>query len=320
MKIAYIGNFEPEHSTENHVKRAITNNAHDVVPYQERDVAMWDKLIEDLRFGTGIDFILWTRTVWDPPISYDKMRVMQDAARAAGVPTVSFHLDRWWGLNREREVRESPFFKNDLVITADGGHDDLFWANGTNHLWMSPGVSLDECERTPNVRPEFQHDIVFCGSSHGYHAEWSYRLELVRWLEGTFGTRLGVYPKDQPALRGQDLVDLYGSAKVMVGDSCLNGNITNYWSDRIPETLGRGGFLIHPHVPGIEDYYTDGEHLVLYELGNFGQLKELIEYYVANDAARNVIAAAGKAHVMQNHTYERRVEQVIAALQDRSLL
>lgn len=310
MKFGYLGNFEPEHSTESHVSRAIENNGDQVVRFQEHKVEEWDAAVARLSRSTDLETMLWTRTIWNPPISYDRMRQMQEAARSAGVTTVSYHLDRWWGLNREQEVRESPFFRNDIVITADGGHDAEFARNGTNHVWFPPGVSRDECLREPVIRPEYQHDVVFCGSSHGYHNEWNYRLQLVSWLESTFGARLGVYPKDQPALRGQPLVDLYASAKVMVGDSCLNGGITNYWSDRIPETLGRGGFLIHPEVEGLDRFFTPGEHLVTYRLGDFDDLREKIEHYVVHDDERWEIAQAGRDHVLKNHTYEVRMERV----------
>ncbi len=313
MTIAYIGNFEPEHSTENHVRRALTNNGQDVEPFQEHKVEEWERLNKKMHH---YDFVLWTRTIWNPPISYERMRGMQERAQSHGIPTVSYHLDRWWGLNREQEVQESPFFKNTLVITADGGHDLEFRRNGTNHLWMPPGVSRDECMREPAVRPEYKHDVVFCGSSMSYHKEWSYRLQLVRWLESAYGSRLGVYPKDKPALRGQDLVDLYGNAKVMVGDSCLNGGVTHYWSDRIPETLGRGGFLIHPNVEGLQDHFEPGVHLVTYDLGDYERLKHLIDYYVEHDDERWEIAQAGRDHVLRNHTYEARMERVCKIVEE----
>lgn len=312
MRVAYIGNFEPEHSTENHVARALRNNGHVVEQFQEHKVEEWERLVRALDgVQSNISMVLWTRTIWNPPISYTTMRRMQMVAKDRRIPTVSYHLDRWWGLNREQEVKESPFFRNDIVITADGGHEADFKAQGINHVWMPPGVSRDECLRVPQPRSTYMHDVVFCGSSHHYHSEWHYRLRLVTWLQQTFGSRLGLYPQDQPALRGQDLVDLYGNAKVMVGDSCLNGNAHHYWSDRIPETLGRGGFLIHPYVEGIEDHFTDGEHLVLYPLEDFGRLHELIEYFVARDDLRQQIATKGKDHVLAYHTYERRMEQVV---------
>lgn len=318
MRLAYLGNFGAEHSTENHVKRAMENNGHEVVPFQENELVKWEELIGRVR--SEFDFVLWTRTGWDPPVPVQLQHAVIQRAEQASKPVVGFHLDRWFGLNREGQVKREPFFKSHIVFTADGGRQREFEVLGVNHVWLQPGVSRDECLREPSSRPEYRHDVVFCGSSDYYHSEWSYRIELVRWLEKTFGSRLGVYPKNQPALRGQPLVDLYGNAKVMVGDSCLAGGATWYWSDRIPETLGRGGFLVHPYVLGIEDSYVDGEHLALYELGNFSDLKETIEKYVANDAERERIAKAGKEHVLANHTYEVRTEQMLGILRERGML
>lgn len=315
--LAYVGNFGAEHSTENHVKRAMTNNGHTVTPFQENEVACWEDLVDRV---TEFDFVLWTRTGWDPPVPVHLQHAILQRSEAAGKAVVGFHLDRWFGLNRENQIKTEPFFRSTIVFTADGGRQKEFAERGVNHVWLPPGVSRDECLREPRRRREFLHDVVFCGSSDWYHSEWSYRIDLVRWLEKTFRGRLGVYPRDKPALRGQDLVDLYGNAKVMVGDSCLAGGAKYYWSDRIPETLGRGGFLIHPYVVGIEDHFTDEEHLALYQLGDFDMLKELIEKYVADDAERERIAKAGKEHVLANHTYEVRTEQMLDILAERGLV
>lgn len=321
MRIGYLGNFEPTHSTENHVAQALRNIGHEVIQFQENNNDDWVAARVKMH-ARRYDMLLWTRTGWDPPIPHHLKIELLDESKTQNIPVVGFHLDRWFGLNREGEVKKDMFFKSTIVFTADGhpAHQDRFEKFGVNHVWMPPGVSLKECQRRPKIQQRFKHDVVFCGSTMSYHNEWNYRLQLAKWLENTYGDRLGIYPKDKPALRGQPLVDLYGSAKVMVGDSCLNGGITNYWSDRIPETLGRGGFLIHPYVEGIEDHFEDGTHLVTYELGNFDELREKIDYYVEHDDERNAIAAAGKAHVMEHHTYERRMEQVIQALRDRYLV
>lgn len=321
MKVGYIGNFEPEHSTENHVRSALLHHEVTVEPFQESNHDEWNRLIHMLQDQPNyLDFIMWTRTGWQPKIPHELQLRTIEAARTAGVPVVGYHLDRWFGLNREGDVRNEPFFKADLNVTADGGHQAEFEALGVNHVWFSPGVSLGQCVLEPQDVPEYKHDVVFCGSSQSYHKEWGYRLELVNWLRNTFGDRLGVYPEDKPALRGQPLVDLYGNAKVIVGDSCLNGGITNYWSDRIPETLGRAGFLIHPNVEGLTDQYTPGEHLVTYDLGDFETLRNLIETYAADDSLRNKIRYQGQYHVLQHHTYEVRMQQLVELLGERGMI
>lgn len=321
MKVAYIGNFEPEHSTENHVYRALNHNGHEVMQFQENNLDRWNQLIASM---TEFDMVLWTRTGWGNAGPSHQLQVnMLDVAEAAGIPTVGYHLDRWWGLNRTGEVLSEPFFKVSLLITADGhpDHQQKFEDSGVNHYWMPPGVSQHEALRHPRFINEYAHDVVFCGSHLEYHKEWKYRMSLVHFLKKTYGPRLGLYPiPGQHALRGQPLVDLYHSSKVIVGDSCLNGGITNYWSDRVPETLGRAGFLIHPNVDGLRDHYTPGEHLATYDLGDWNQLQAIIEEYLNDDDRRKAIALRGQAHVLMHHTYEVRMNQLMELLAERKMI
>jgi FkbM family methyltransferase len=215
---------------------------------------------------------------------------------------------------------DEPFFGCDLVITADGGHEAEYAAAGVNHLWMPPGVSAAETQRVGVFDEEFDYDVVFVGTWRNYpHPEWEpHRRALMTNLMQTYPRRFRPFCC---GFRGQRLADLYNTARIVIGDSCLAGGATRYWSDRIPETLGRGGFLIHPHVEGLDEHYTPGEHLITYQLGDFEQLDALIDYYLANPIARRKIARAGQAHVAAHHTYERRMADVVelaAGLNPRS--
>jgi hypothetical protein len=196
------------------------------------------------------------------------------------------------------------------VITADGGNPDRWAAAGVNHVWMPPAVDAAECERRPEFDPTFDFDVAFVGNWQNYHHEWP-RRELIVGLLDRYQRRFRPFCCD---VRGQDLANLFGTARVIVGDSCLSGGATHYWSDRIPETLGRGGFLIHPHVPGIDEHFVPGQHLVTYPLGDVEQLHALIDYYVAHPIERERIAKAGQAHVKARHTYRRRMEAVLDLL------
>jgi hypothetical protein len=329
LRVAYVGNFQPEHSTENHVLQALGNLGHHVLPLQENSAATWDQLRTD-QLPEPVDVLLWTRTGWDWPAmtgwSWEQATQYQadalDAMAKAGVPTIGFHLDRWWGLDRELQVYDEPFFGCDLVATADGGHAEQWEAANVNHVWMPPGVLLAECQRAPRPRPDYARTpIVWVGSWQRYHAEWlPYRRELIQRLQRRYRRQLGLFPRRGQGLRGAELTDLYAAAKVVVGDSCLAGDATHYWSDRIPETLGRGGLLIHPEVHGLADHFTPGEHLLTYKLGDWDQLYEHIDWALAHPDEAAAIRTAGQAHVMQHHTYERRMDQLLAEARRQELL
>jgi spore maturation protein CgeB len=84
----------------------------------------------------------------------------------------------------------------------------------------------------------------------------------------------------------------------------------------VPETVGRGGLLIHPAVDGVTDgtLYTDREHLVTYPLGDFDEMLRLVDHYLEHETEREAIRAAGRAHVAAHHTYRHRMEAVLAAV------
>jgi hypothetical protein len=310
MKLAYIGNFKPEHSTESHVRTALLSHGHTVVRIQEDNPDDWENLIAKI---AKLDFVLWTSTTaFAQKIGPKTQLRMLAAAKAAGVKTVGYHLDRWHGLDREPYLYTAPFFRCDLVITANGGAD---WAEvGINHVWLPPAVSLPETE-LGEFNAAYASTVTFVGTWRGYHAEWDHRAFLIDWLKNTYPRDVRFWPRPgQPAVRGKELRDLYASVKVVVGDSCLAGGATHYWSDRIPETLGRGGFLIHPNVEGLTDHFTPAEHLMVWEAGDFDALQAIIERAITDTTWAREIAMRGRDHVREHHTYERRVEQIIELL------
>jgi hypothetical protein len=301
------------------VARALEANGHEVVAFHEQRFDWNAKQVPD------VGFVLWTHTHgFAPQRTHRHQARFLEAMRRRGIPTVGYHLDRWWDLRREHQVREEPFFRCALVCTADGGNQDRFAERGIEHVWFPPGVSAGECE-PGTFRPELASDVAFVGSwQGGYHPESAHRAELVEWLRATYGDRCRFWPAPgEHAVRGEALRDLYASVKVLVGDSCLVGTGKNhsYISDRIPESLGRGGLLVHPYVEGVTDgtLYEDGEHLVTWNAGAWSELATHLDALLEDDGARTRIAKAGREHVLATATYEIRVRELTDLLAERGL-
>lgn len=331
LHIAYIGNFQPQHSTENHVAETLRRMGHHVHQFQEDDPATWRIGAMPGSMPTGPHLVLWTRTGSLTPPPDVSQRLLDELARV-GCPSAGFHLDRWWGLNREGQVHESPFFRCDLVATADGGHDQQWLDAGVNHMWLPPAVAEFECG-WGSYRPNMASQVAFVGSWQHYHDEWPWRRRLVRLLEQRYGLR-GFRAWPQPgheAVRGAALRDLYASSTVVVGDSCLAGDATRYWSDRIPETLGRGGLLVHPSVTGLDLWYepveTDelGHHtpgdLVVVEPENIEAMFDAIDAVLAMPVAEQYeIRRRGMLATLQRNTYRHRMDQLLCELERQGLL
>ena len=318
MRIAYVGNFEPAHSTENEVRKALDHLGHDVWLCQEGQPDRWRELTDRAH---EFDVILWTRTAdLAKRIPHRDQIQLLIAARRADVPTVAFHLDRWWGLRehgREDSVWTEPYFRCEHFFSTDGAHDVEWAVAGVNHHWMPPGVSEFECGPGTS-RDEWRSDIGFLGSWRHYHGEHTHRRELVEWMRATYGDRVRFFPgPGEPGIRGVDLRDLIASVKVWVGDSCLasradGGPMHSYVSDRVPEVTGRGGFLLHPQVDGV---FPEQWKLLTWPMGDWDKLRDLIDRYVADDHARRAVAAANRSETLRRHTYSVRMKQVIEAVQ-----
>jgi hypothetical protein len=311
VRVAYVGNFSQPHCTEVHVAQALETNGHEVVRIQEH-ASRWAEVPGDAQAASP-DFVLWTTTHdLAPPPTYPEQRQF---LAGCGVPVVGYHLDLWWGLRRSDQIGRRPFFEVDLLCTADGGHDADWAAAGVNHVWFPPAVSEAECA-PGQPRDEFAADVAFVGSWNGYHPESTHRRDLVKFLR-TVGCRFWPEP-GKHAVRSEALRDLYASVKVVVGDSCNVPWNPCYWSDRIPETLGRGGFLLHPHVDGLQ--FVDGDHLVTWQANDWQELNQKIGRYLADPDERAHIAAQGRRHVLEHHTYEVRMRQLVDLLRARSMV
>jgi FkbM family methyltransferase len=308
IRIAYRGNFRLPFCTEVHVAQSLEALGHTVIRLQENETT-WPRCVETAK---SCHMFLWTKTwIIDPEGGARAL----DELRSAGIPTVSFHLDRYVGLEREAQIVEDPFWRTQFVFTADGGHDAEFAAYGVNHHWLPPGMYDGEATiGRPSLR-RFREPVVFVGSYPYPHPDWAdYRRDLIETVRARFGRDFAVWPKPGQPIRNRDLSDLYASARVVVGDSCLAGGATHYWSDRVPETLGRGALLIHPAVEGMQYWYSDGEDLLTYELGDFGKVVELCEWALANPDEAALIAKRGQATVLARDTYKHRLAEVIGVV------
>lgn len=309
MRVVFLGNFGVDYSSENHHKRSLEALGHTVIALQEGKTDSFAVL----RQAIASDMFVWVHTHgWMTPGEMDMVEVL-DVLKRANIPTVTYHLDLWFGLQRQKDLESDSFYRHiGHFFTVDKQMAD--WFNDNTDVkghYLQAGVFADECRRLEGVNPN--KDVIFVGSK-GYHPEWQYRPQLIDWLRATYLDRFTHVGGDGQTgtVRGDALNSMYAHSKVAVGDTlCINFDYPYYWSDRVYETLGRGGFMIHPYIKGMEDHFEDKKHLVFYQYGDFDQLRELIDYYIEHDQEREVIRRAGHEHVKNNHTYKHRWQSIL---------
>jgi spore maturation protein CgeB len=73
-----------------------------------------------------------------------------------------------------------------------------------------------------------------------------------------------------------------------------------------------GGFQLTNYAPGLERYLEIGKEVTVFTTPE--DCSDQIRYYLANDAERTVIAAAGHARAVKEHTYLARMEAVFSKI------
>jgi len=185
-----------------------------------------------------------------------------------GIPTISWTFDLYRGF-KVYERYNDHHLEADIIITTDG--DD-------GYPTIRQGIHKPEKVMIKGTKV---YNIVFVGSA--YYKE---RKELLQRVK----------PKIFQGIRGFGLNKLFGQTKIVLGDSYP---ATNYWSNRVYETMGRGGFLIHPKVEGLPSYIPQFER---------GKEKEVIEYYLKNEKEREELR---ELQFKMCPTYDDRIKELI---------
>ncbi len=189
-------------------------------------------------------------------------------ARRNGIPSISWTFDPY----RTYLGYNFPHLKADIVITTDG--DDKY------HTIRQAVQKPEKIE----IKDKKIYDVIFVGD------QWyKLRKKMIKRVK----------PKIITNTRGLDLNRILGQTKIALGDSYP---ASNYWSNRIYEMTGRGGFFIHNKVEGLPKYIPQFE---------YGKEKEIIEYYLKHEDEREELR---KIQFEMCPTYDDRIKELIELL------
>lgn len=288
MKISYIGKFSRLYDEE-YVARSFEMLGHQVQRVSEG--LLFDGITKNIE-EFNPDFILFAKLYVAEPdrlLSWFKTKKFL---------TVSWTFDLYWDYQREALIKRIPGLKADYVFTTDGGHEERWKEAGIKHKCIRQGIYLPECKLFESDNP---HGIVFVGWDNPFFKE---RKEMITKLKTDYEDFRWFGRQSTHELRGLDLNKIYSTAKIVVGDSVHS---PYYWSNRVVETLGRGGFLIHREVPGLQEEYP---HLVTYD-GSYGDLRGKIDYYSFNEDERLAIIKNNYDWVKTNYTMDKKCSELI---------
>ena len=125
-----------------------------------------------------------------------------------------------------------------------------------------------------------------------------------------------------PAIDRVKMRQVCGETKIIIGDkfgmgSDFKDGVEHYWSNRIYQILGSGGFYLTPYIKGLEKEFENGKHLVWVK--SMDEMVKKIKYYLRNNKSREKIARAGYDLAHKKYKYADRVRCLISELRNRGV-
>lgn len=242
-------------------------------------------------------------------------------------PTVLWYQDPQW----YRDVH-LPDIAHTLSVGRQVG---TFFVTGFERQWRAHGVNAKllpsaadrDIRPVPPVR-RFASDVAFIGTGpgvrHGGAGFAPERAEFLATLADALGSsaRVRVWGGGWEAYQdrvewggrpvfGRDLSRVCSSSGIVLGINPARAEgATFYTSDRIWMMMLGGGFYLGRRSPGLDQLLEDGTHCAWYD--TLEECAARVRYYLAHDAERERVRAAGEARVRTHHTFDQRVPFLLA--------
>ena len=205
----------------------------------------------------------------------------------------------------------------DLVLVNDYYHGIQWLEIGARRMDCMPLSACDPNFHHPYAlteeqRKAFTCDIAFVGT---LIPDNLYR-QRIQALEALRDFDLGVWsvhevpaslrPFSRGEALGEDMLEVLSAAKITVN---THGDFMRYGGNmRLFEAAAVGVFQIADHLPGVQQWFTEGESIVTYK--NVGDLRSKVRYYLDHDSEREALVQRAREHVYAHHTYDQRVQRL----------
>lgn len=222
---------------------------------------------------------------------------------------------------RNKHFQEVAKVADAVVTTSMKGE----WGGKEKNICVRQGVNWENWR----VKSEKKSDIAFVGNM---------RMEQRRTYLLALAEKVGVidcysqdyeYLKNQfPLLRMHPSIDRTGmrnvcaKTKIMLGDKFLadvdfKNGVDWYWSNRVYQVLGSGGFYLTPYIKGLEKEFKNKKHLVWAK--SFKDMVQQVGYYLKNDKEREEIVNMGYELAHDKYKYVDRIRELVVELRKRGV-
>jgi Glycosyl transferases group 1 len=238
------------------------------------------------------------------------------AIHLVGIRKPTIHpgqLSVLWVISHPDAVRAAACERYAAVFVAS----DLF-AGALRDRVQVPVVALHQATDPGRFYPESggpAHELLFVGNSRNRHRPVLDALRDSSWDLAVYGTNWRAELLDPRRVRGEwvaneELHRYYAAARINLNDHWPDMRDEGFISNRLYDILASGGFAISDAVPGLAEEFDSA----IPGWEDPDGLRSLIDRYLADTASRDRAAERGRAAVLARHTFEHRVETILATV------
>ena len=224
------------------------------------------------------------------------------------------HINVMWNLYNPHIISNEEFEKYDYIFVASEK-----CARKIKNKTNKPVETLLQCTDPevfyPEFKKELEEDILFVGNTRGYFRKIIQDVLHTDYDVSIYGAEWESYV-DEKYLKGEfipneELHKYYSSCKILLNDHLDTMKKYDYISNRLFDALACETLIISDEVSSIDLF--EGA-VVTYD--GVDDLNEKIKFYLNNDEERRLKVGKGRKIVLDNHTFEKRVEYILNCLKN----
>jgi spore maturation protein CgeB len=224
------------------------------------------------------------------------------------------HMEYW----RDTASKYDYFF-----AIQEGEFIDRLREAGAKNVAFLPMAASPEVHRkaelTPDELEEFGGDVSFVGA--GYYNRRRLFEGLVDLDFRIWGNEWASCPalkdflrRDGARVDTEDIVKIFNASRININlhSSSYHEGVNpdgDFVNPRTFEIAACGGFQLVDRRKGLSDFFRVGEEVACFD--DLADLRAKIARYLADPEERKAVAERGRQRVLRDHTYERRMEEMI---------
>jgi len=247
--------------------------------------------------------------------------------RSRGIVTAFWFVENYRLLEYWRQMApEYDFF---FTIQQDDFFEELESLGVENYACVPVGCD-PETHRPVSLDPDesavYGADISFAGAA--YHnrlvtfealADQNFKLWGIGWAASTMLRPF--IQKDGAPFTTDEMIKVFAGSKISLNlhssaqSDCIDPD-PDFFNPRMFELAASGAFQLVDNRAGLDQMFLPDEEIVTFT--DAADLRRKVEYYLAHDDERREIAARARQRALRDHTYDRRLTDILAFIVDRA--